>query len=139
MNDYDYYSGLLVMDRINDLAIRKFGTLSKFSKALGLSRSWFYVKLDNGTAVRIKKINEIAKALDISIKYLIDGGDAQPYTGHIDIAKIGELSFPRVYNSLAVLRSKVKRGLTDNINLGTLFELMNVTQKDINFFISEDK
>ena len=121
----EYYETLFVMDRIEDLAVRKFVTLSNFGRKFGKSPAWAYNALCNGSNFKIKKINEIAKLLDVNLEYLFTGKNKQPYNGAIDTQKVIDNIPP-----------KHKNILKEELTLSTLLNVLRITKKNINDFIT---
>lgn len=137
MND-SYYLRLNVIDRIEELAKERFDNLSKFSKAVGDSPTCFYTRILNGVSLRVAKLNKIAKVLNVNIEYLFTGKNKKPYNGYIDLEKVKKLKFPRDKSNLQVMRSNLKNGKRKDLNISSMFNILEETKKNINFFITEE-
>ena len=76
MKDDDaYYDSMSVYDRVIEEAIKKYSNLSKFANELGLCRSTFY----NKVSLRTDNLLKCAKALNISVNYLLTGKKKDVY------------------------------------------------------------
>ena len=76
MKDDDaYYDSMSVYDRVVEEAIKKYSNLSKFANELGLDRTSFYNKI----SLRTDTLLKCAKALNISVNYLLTGKKKDVY------------------------------------------------------------
>jgi hypothetical protein len=126
MKDESYYRCLDVLDRINSEAISKYGSGYAFSKALGLSQSFWNVHYSNVIFPRLSNINKYAQIFDVSVCYLLTGKNRDSYVPVV-------VSCDRLYKEYkthklsvddcrkyAPIMFQVKRG--HEVNLGTLFD-----------------
>lgn len=130
MNDNSYYRCLSVIDRINDEAIKKFGSGYKFSKALGRNTSWWNVRYSAATFPRLSNIVTYAHLFDVSVEYLLTGKNRVKYIpcevcceNLYNKYKSQKISVENCYK-YAPIMFKVKRGC--QVNLATLFELEDI-------------
>lgn len=127
MNNESYYRCLAVIDRINDEAMKKFGSGYKFSIALGRNPSWWNVRYSAATFPRLSNIVTYAKLFNVSVEYLLTGKNRIKYIP-CDVCcdniykkyKSQRISVDNCHK-FAPIMFKVKRG--SQVNLGTLFEL----------------
>lgn len=126
MKDESYYKCLDVIDRINEEAIKNFGSGYKFSKALGRNPSWWNVRYSNVTFPRLQNINTYSKLFNVSIDYLLTGKNKNIYVPSV-------VDCDRLYQEYkshkipvdmckkyAPIMFKVRQG--HEVNLGTLFD-----------------
>lgn len=133
MTNDNYYRCLNVMDRIDE-EIKKQGTKRAFSLALGKCGVYWDNRIAQACIIRPPVLNRIAKQLNLSISYLLEGKNRQKY-------KPSEINYSfmlKKYNELASLKmGKIPKNMqavicymkaraTKNISLQTLFDLSEI-------------
>lgn len=119
----NYYRALAIMDRIEEIREEKQIGKTIFGKKLGYTRQYYYSSYDNCRCIKIRTLNTMAKALDISIEYLLTGKNKQPYK-HTDINfdLIKNTKIKKLPNYLQSIRSYLRKGRCKDLNTKSLFE-----------------
>lgn len=128
MSDQSYYVVLNVMDRVAEHALKKFGSYSRFSKALGYSAPYFYKTLRDGSGFYFNTFLNAAKVLDLDPGYLLTGKNEKCFTDdHLSIEHILRLKVPYKPSTYLSIKSKIKHGKTKTVTLKTLFDFEEVS------------
>ena len=124
MKDYDaYYDSLSVYDRVVDEAIQKYSNLSKFANELGLYKTSFYNKI----SLRTDTLLKCAKALNISVNYLLTGKKK-------DVYKLIEARYTMVRtqklpkntdNCLCVVKCQLNKGTKKHLTVRSVLRFAN--------------
>ena len=75
----NFYVALNIMDRINDEVITKFGCPCRFSKYMNRSRAYWGTTYNRAGSFFIQNLVKWAKAVDLSVEYLLTGKNKSPY------------------------------------------------------------
>lgn len=124
-NSENYYVVLNIMDRIAEHALEKFGTYAKFSRALGYTDPYFYQITNLEHFFKINNLIKAAKALDLSVEYLLTGKRKEPFNDEkLSVKNVLKLKVPKyaINNSLCSIQCHIKSGRTKSMNIKTLLE-----------------
>ena len=116
MKDYDaYYDSLSVYDRVVEEAIKKYSNLSKFADELGLCRSTFY----NKVSLRTDNLLKCAKALNISVNYLLTGKKKDVYKPiEARYTMVRTQNLPKnTENCLRVVKCQLNKGIKKHLTV----------------------
>ena len=132
MSDQSYYITLAVIDRISELAIGKFGSFSAFSKKMGWKSPRWGVLYNNGRCINFNTLVRIAKVLDLSIEYLLTGKNKSSYIEeNLSVRNLALMKIHGASNSIYSVLSKIRNNKQKDIGLITLFDIEEVSKKDI--------
>ena len=119
MKDDDaYYDSMSVYDRVVDEAIKKYSNLSKFADELGLNRSTFYNKI----SLRTDTLLKCAKALNISVNYLLTGKKKdvyKPIEPHYTMIRTQKLP-KNTDNCLLVVKCQLNKGIKKHLTVRSI-------------------
>ena len=134
INNENYYRALNVMDRMEELRLERNIPKPKIGKSLGHSGAYYQAFYDGCRVLKVSTLLKFAKALDISVEYLLTGKNKQPYKDvELNINKISQLKKYKLCNNLQVIQSRLKRNLRNDISIKTLFEF----ETNLNINITE--
>ena len=117
-DDDSYYDSMSVYDRVVDEAIKKYSNLSKFADELGLNRSTFYNKI----SLRADNLLKCAKALNISVNYLLTGKKKdvyKPIEARYTMIRIQNLP-KNTDNCLRVVKCQLNKGTKKHLTVRSI-------------------
>ena len=118
-----YYRALNVMDKIEEIRVKKGIAGYKIGKFLGHTPSYYYTAYDNCRTIKVSTLIKLAKSLDISVEYLLSGKNKEefkPFEFNLDIIKNTKVKY--LPNRLRVIKCRIVKNKANNISLKTLFE-----------------
>lgn len=119
----NYYRALNIIDRIEELRLEKGIGKTVFGKKLGYTRQYYYSSYDNCRCIKVRTLNTMAKALDVSIEYLLTGKNKQSYKEfEVNFNMIVTSKMKKLPNYLQSIRSYLKSGRCKDLNTKSLFE-----------------
>lgn len=118
-----YYTALNIMDRIEEIRINKNIQRTQFGDDLGFTKAYYYAFYNSCRIIKTSSLINFAKILNVSVEYLLTGKNLTQYKDFkLDFNKIINCKAQKLPNSLKVIKCKLKKGVTKDINIKTLFE-----------------
>ena len=125
MNDNTYIS-LAIMDRVSEEILNQGMTYSQFSKKLGFTPPYFSSRYHSGQAPTTKSLYMYAKALNVSVEYLLTGkGDKTFKPFDVSLKKLveayeGKKYIEKIPNKLSSNIFYIKHKKHHDVNIRTL-------------------
>ena len=140
ITDDNYYTSLNILDRIDEIRIKKGISTSEFCRNLEKSTAWWTVIYSGARVIRFQTLCKIAKILNVSVLYLITGKNKGRYKNcHINQEEIkklkGKYAPPRICVSLCNFR----KNRTKDVSVKTLLDISYYYKIDITNLIKENK
>lgn len=104
-----YYKCLNVLNRIEEMRIKRGLSGYAFSRLLGCTKAYWCIKYTQATLPRFSTLNHMAKVLDVSLDYLLHGGNCGKY-------EEVTLDFKDLANKLYYKMSNIKDDLSPTLS-----------------------
>lgn len=118
-----YYRALNVVDRIEEVRESKGISKTEFGKQLNFSKSYYYAFYNACRTIRVTRLKNVAKVLNVSVGYLLSGKNMQEYEDfEYNVDNIINCDRLKIPNRLKVLRRKLETKVIKDMTLKTLFE-----------------
>lgn len=118
-----YYRSLNIMDRIEEVRLKKHISRVEFGDRLGKSKAYYQAFYDACRGLRIESVINFAKILDVSVDYLLSGKKEEPYRDFkLDFSKITTSKVRKLPNTLKVIKCNLKKNKIKSMTVKTLFE-----------------
>lgn len=128
----EYYHSLCTIDRIEDEKIRQGISDTEICRRMGRSFSYWAGTVKKYRITNIKIINEIAKALNIDCRYILEGGERKEYTPiQFKLENIShEMKWKRLYtdNATRVILSRIRNKKQNSISILTYHRLNDMNK-----------
>lgn len=142
ITDDNYYTSLNILDRIDEIRIKKGISTSEFCRNLEKSTAWWTVIYSGARVIRFQTLCKIAKILNLSVIYLITGKNKGKYKRcYIDREEIKKLKGKIYYapNRLHTIVSYFRKNYQQDVSVKTLLDISYYYKIDITNLIKEDK
>lgn len=136
MNENSYYRALAVSDRLYDAYLLRGKSLASLGLKGGWKASQLYRYFSGLDFPKLDTLTALAKTLNVSVCWLLDGGQKRPYQNT-------NISFDKIVNDKPknksippqqrVIISRIRHGKQANVSLTTAFDFEEL------FGISADK
>ena len=134
-----YYRALNIMDRVEELREEKRVSRYEIGKNLKHTGAYYQAFYDACRTIRVSTLVNFAKALDVSVEYLLTGKNKKPYKDFkVDFKIIKENNVKYLPNRLQVIKGRLKRGVCNNLSVKSLFEFENYYKIPANKLLGEE-
>ena len=118
-----YYDAFRVLDRIGEEIQRQRISQAEFCRRAGMKPPLLTQYLNYWKIPGLKQVERIARALDISAAWLLDGGEKERFSAGLSFGKIRKpIKNKKMPDSLTAIRSMLKNKAKKSISLETAFE-----------------
>ena len=118
-----YYDALRVIDRIGEEIQRQKISQAEFCRRAGMKPPLLTQYLNYWKMPGLKQVERIAKVLDVSAAWLLDGGEKERFSAGLSFEKIRKpIKNKKMPDILTVIRSMLKNKAKKSISLETAFE-----------------
>lgn len=139
IND-NYYIAINILNRIEKVRTEKSLLQIELCRRMGKCAAWWNVALNGARTLRFNTLCRIAKALNISVEYLITGKNKARYRHcYLNREKIISLYEYNVPPRILTILSQIRNNKKNDLSIKTLLDISYYYKIDIINLIGSDK